>query len=114
MIPKILTIMCLVLISLSFASAITIKDVSSLPTETAPGEVVSVVLEIENTFNYYITNLNVKLDLTQAPFAPHQSSSEKFLEKPISLKEIIPNLLIMLLPFIGGIVLLVIDFSWFL
>ena len=55
----------LVVSMLSFASAITIKDVSTLPTETAPGETVSVVLEIENTFDYDVTNLNVKLDLTR-------------------------------------------------
>jgi len=62
-------------------SAITIKDVSSSPTEVAPGEVVSVSVEIENIFNYDIEDIRIKLDLEEVPFAPYQSSSEKYLDE---------------------------------
>jgi len=73
----------MILISLSLIQAITIKDVSSSPSEVAPGEVVSVSIEIENIFEYDIQNVNVKLDLSgeNTPFAPYQSSSEKYLEE---------------------------------
>lgn len=68
-------------LTLSFVSAVTIKDVSSSPSEVAPGETFSATIEIENILDYDITNLNVKLDLFQSPFAPYQSSSEKFLDE---------------------------------
>lgn len=78
--PIILGIL-LVITLLNFASAVTIKDVSSSPSEVAPGETFSATLEIENIFSYDVANLNVKLDLSQSPFAPYQSSSEKFVDE---------------------------------
>jgi len=62
-------------------SAITIKDVSSSPEEIEPGEVSSVSIKIENILEDPVKNLNVKLDLSEVPFAPYQSSSEEFLEE---------------------------------
>ncbi|MDP2628688.1 MAG: hypothetical protein Q8P15_02195 [Nanoarchaeota archaeon] len=70
----------LVLTLLNFASAITIKDVESSPSEVAPGQRVDTTIRIENIFDYDVSNINVKMDLSTAPFAPHQSSSEKFLD----------------------------------
>lgn len=80
---KSLIALCMIFISLNFVAAISITDVSSSPKEVAPGEIINVLIEIENIFDYDITNLNVKLDLlgTDVPFAPYQSSSEKFLEE---------------------------------
>ncbi len=80
---KILIALCMVFVSLSFVAAVSITDVSSSPTEVAPGEVVSITIEIENIFEYDVYNLNVKLILSgeNVPFAPYQSSSEKFLDK---------------------------------
>ena len=80
---KLLIAMCMVLISLSFVAAVSITDVSNSPTEVVPGEVVSITIEIENIFDYDVTNLNVKLILegVDVPFAPYQSSSEKFLDE---------------------------------
>jgi len=72
---------CMILVSLSLVSAVSIKDVTSSPNEVAPGEVISVTIEIENIFEDDVYNLNVKLDLTSAPFAPYQSSSEDFLDE---------------------------------
>lgn len=69
------------LASLTIVSAVTIKDVSSIPNEIAPGEVASISIEIENIFEKDVKNLEVKLDLTEAPFAPYQSSSETFLDE---------------------------------
>jgi len=78
---KILIFACLVLFSLSFASAISITDVSSSPSEIVPGEIVKISIEVENIFNYDVTDINVKLELEDVPFAPYQSSSEKYLDE---------------------------------
>lgn len=70
------------LISLNFISGVSITDVSTLPEEVAPGQVASIVIEVENIFEDYVYNLNVRLDLSgDVPFAPYQSSSEKFLDE---------------------------------
>ncbi len=67
---------------LSLTSAVSIIDVDSLPTQVAPGETVDILIKIENIFEYDVFNLNVKLDLSgDIPFAPFQSSSEKFLDE---------------------------------
>ena len=73
----------MVFISLSFVASVSITDVSSSPEEVAPGETVDITIEIENIFDYDVTNLNVRLDLSgeNVPFAPYQSSSEKFLDE---------------------------------
>ncbi len=79
----IITSIFILLISLNFISAVSITDVSSSPQEVAPGEMVDIFIEIENIFEYDVYNLNVKLDLSEedVPFAPYQSSSEKFLDE---------------------------------
>jgi len=80
---KIFFMLCMVLISLGFISAVSVTDVSTSPAEVSPGETVKVTLEIENIFDYDVYNLNVKLDLSgeNVPFAPYESSSEKFLDE---------------------------------
>jgi len=80
---KILIVMGMVLFSLSLISSISITDVSSSPLEVAPGEVVNIKIDIENIFDFDVQNLNVKLDLSgvDVPFAPYQSSSERFLDE---------------------------------
>ena len=77
---KILIILFITLFSLNFISAISITDVSTSPKEVVPGQVVEVFIGIENIFEYYVTNLNVKLNLENVPFAAYQSSSEKRLK----------------------------------
>jgi len=73
----------IILISIALASAVSIKDVSSSPEEAAPGQVVDVNMKVENIFDYDVSNLHVSLDLSgeNTPFAPYQSSSEKFLDE---------------------------------
>ena len=80
---KLILTICMVLISLSFVAAVSITDVTSTPEEVVPGEIVNIAIEIENIFEYDVLNLNVKLDLSSidVPFAPYQSSSEKFLDE---------------------------------
>jgi hypothetical protein len=67
--------------ALTFVSAVTITDVSSSPAQAAPGEVVEVSINIENIHTFDIENINVRLDLSESPFAPYQSSSEQFLDE---------------------------------
>ena len=78
-----ITLTFIFLLSLNFISGVSITDVSSSPQEVVPGEIVNIVIEVENIFEYDVKNLNVKLDLAgeDVPFAPYQSSSEKFLDE---------------------------------
>ncbi len=63
-------------------SAVSITDVSSSPEEVAPGQIIEISIEIENIFEETVYELNVKLDLSEeVPFAPYQSSSERFLNE---------------------------------
>jgi len=66
---------------LSIVSAVSITNVMSTPDEIAPGQIADVSIEVENIFDYDVTNIRLKLDLTASPFAPYQSSSEKFLDE---------------------------------
>ena len=80
---QILTMTLVIFLSLSFISAFSIKDVESSPEEVTPGQIIEVSIEIENIFSDDIENLIVKLDLSDEsiPFAPYQSSAEKFVEE---------------------------------
>jgi hypothetical protein len=74
----------MILLSLSIVSAISITDVESFPQEITPGETAKISIEIENTLNMDVSNVNVGLDLSEVPevpFAPYQSSSERFIEE---------------------------------
>jgi len=77
-----LLIICLILFSLNLISSVSIQDVSSSPQEVAPGEIINILITIENIFDDDVYNLNVKLDLSEnIPLAPYQSSSESFLDE---------------------------------
>lgn len=47
-----------------------------------------------------------------APLLFRQGNSNRFTSKCISWKELLPDMLVLLLPLVGGIVLLIIYFSW--
>lgn len=66
---------------LSFISAVSITSVISTPSEVAPGEIVDLVIKLENTLENDIVNFRIKLDLANVPFAPYESSSEKFIDE---------------------------------
>jgi hypothetical protein len=78
---KHITVIVAILLSLSLVSALSIVNVESNPEEIMPGETARVSIKIENTLGQDITNLNVKLDLSEMPFAPYQSSAERFLDE---------------------------------
>jgi hypothetical protein len=66
---------------LNLISAVSVVNVISNPSEIIPGQIADVSVEIENVFEYDVSNLRVSLDLTNTPFAPYQSSSEIFLDE---------------------------------
>ncbi len=71
-----------VVLSLSFTSALTVTSVTTNPSEIKPGETAKIAITIKNIFNYDISNVNVKLDLSgDIPFAPYQSSSEEYVDE---------------------------------
>ena len=63
-----------------------------------PGETAKISIEIENTLNADVSNVNVKLDLSELPFAPYQSSSESFSEEIKDGKDETFNFRIIALP----------------
>ena len=71
------------LVLITLISAVSVTNVASYPTEVAPGEKIIISIEVENIFEYDIFNLNVNLDLSSidVPFAPYQTSSERFLDE---------------------------------
>lgn len=60
---------------------LSIKDISSIPTEFVPGQTGQIQLEMENLADSFMSNIRVKLDVsaTTLPFAPYNSASEKSL-----------------------------------
>ena len=95
----------LLIANILMISAVTIKDVTTYPEEVSPGDVFDISIEIENIHSFDIENINVRLILTEekgesnpltgisetnganVPFAPYQSSSEKFLDELASDEE---------------------------
>ncbi len=72
----------LLLLGLPLVTAqIAIQSFTSLPETILPGSTVNINLVLENVGNDDIENVVVSLDLTQAPFAPVGSSSEKVIEE---------------------------------
>jgi hypothetical protein len=68
-------------INILAASAVSIRGVTSNPSEVEPGGTASISISIENIFDYNVYSMDVNLDLSSVPFAPYQSSSEKFLDE---------------------------------
>jgi len=66
---------------LSFGSALTIENVDSTPSEIAPGQDASIKLSIENELGIDLEDIMVSLDLSQVPFAPYQSGSDRIIEE---------------------------------
>jgi hypothetical protein len=62
-------------------SAVSIDKVSTTPSEIVPGNNFEASIEIENIFSYDVENVQVKLDFSTVPFAPYQSSSEKYIDE---------------------------------
>lgn len=79
---KILAVILMMLIMLQGASAqIAINSFSSNPSTIAPGKNVEVTINLENVGNDDIEDIVVRLDLSNVPFAPIDSASEKVIDK---------------------------------
>ena len=79
---KKLLILLLALLVIPFVSAeIAIQSFETNPQSVLPGDQVQLRLTLENVGNDDIENILVKLDLTNAPFAPLRSSSEKIIDE---------------------------------
>lgn len=79
-----ITIAVLIICSLTFilpVKALVIESVTTTPSEIAPGEVSRVEMSIENNGEEDITDVSIGLDLTDVPFAPHDSASEYSTDK---------------------------------
>ena len=63
------------------ADDILINSVNSIPKEASLGERVDVTINLENIGAKNIKNIAVKLDLSQAPFAPVDSSTEYIIQE---------------------------------
>lgn len=74
-------VLVFLVIAVGAISAVSITGVTSNPSEVVPGEIINIDLGIKNIFEYDVLNLNVKLDLSEVPFAPYQSSSEDYLDE---------------------------------
>jgi len=75
-----LILMALILIPMVSAQ-IAVDSFSSTPEKISPGENVQLRVTLENVGNDDIENVLVSLDLSDVPFAPLRSSSEKIIDK---------------------------------
>src|SRR3989344_5477093 len=75
-----LILMALILIPMAGAQ-IAVDSFSSTPEKISPGENVQLRVNLENVGNDDIENVLVSLDLSDVPFAPLRSSSEKIIDK---------------------------------
>ena len=79
---KILAIVLMMLVMLQGVSAqIAINSFSSNPSTIAPGKNVEVTINLENVGDDDIEDIVVRLDLSNVPFAPVDSASEKVIDK---------------------------------
>lgn len=60
-------------------SILSVNKVYTEPERMVPGQIATVIFELENMADSYMSNINIKLDLTNAtlPFAPINSTTEK-------------------------------------
>ena len=79
---KILAVILMIFVMLQAVNAqIAINSFSSNPSTIAPGKNVEVSITLENVGKDDIEDIIVRLDLSQVPFAPIGSASEKVIDK---------------------------------
>src|SRR3989344_8200234 len=76
----ILFLMALILIPIVSAQ-IAVNSFSPNPEKVSPGETVQLRVTLENVGNEDVENVLVSIDLSQVPFAPLGSSSEKIIDR---------------------------------
>ena len=79
---KKLMLFILVLLMIPLVSAqVAVQSFSTSPEKVSPGNKVELLIILENVGDDDIGNVLVNLDLSQVPFAPLRSSSEKIIDK---------------------------------
>ena len=79
---KKLMLFILVLLMIPLVSAqVAVQSFSASPEKVSPGNKVELLIILENVGDDDIGNVLVNLDLSQVPFAPLRSSSEKIIDK---------------------------------
>lgn len=66
-----------IIITIGIISALSITDVSTSPSEVEAGKTFDVSIRLKNDADVDLKDVSVSLDLTNAPFAPFDSSSEQ-------------------------------------
>jgi len=79
---KILAMMffCFLLVGVSLLSAVSLVNINNYPSQVSQGETVKISMGIKNTLSQDVSNVNIKLNLETVPFAPYESSSERFID----------------------------------
>ncbi len=79
---KIIFILCILLaVAAAVNAQIAVQQLAITPEQIRPGEEVSLFVQLQNAGDEDIENVFVRLDLTQVPFIPVGSSSEKVIEE---------------------------------
>jgi len=68
----------ILLICISFASAVSITSTETNPSTIAPGKGFTLTIDLKNNLDEDVTNAGVSIDFANIPFSP-ESSSEKFI-----------------------------------
>lgn len=69
------------LLLVSMTSALTISHIQTSPSEIKPGEDADIEITLENDEDTDIQDVSVKLDLTNLPFVPSDSSNEETIDE---------------------------------
>src|SRR3989344_2603544 len=79
---KKLMLLALVLLAIPLVSAqVAVQSFSASPEKVLPGDHVELKITLENVGNDDVRDVLVALDLSQVPFAPLRSSSEKIIDR---------------------------------
>ena len=74
---KLMLLFMLLLVTNLVSAQIGVQEVFSQPNKVAPGEKLTIRIMLENFGEDEVSNVAVKLDLTDLPFAPVDSSTEQ-------------------------------------
>lgn len=71
---------CFLLVLTPSLFAISLLNINNYPSQVSPGNNIKISMSVKNTLNQDISNVNVKLNLEDVPFAPYESGSERFID----------------------------------
>jgi len=78
---KLVIITILITLQIFVASALTVKNFEVSPSQIEPGKEAEITIDVENNLGMDLENVIVSLDLSEVPFAPYKSGSEKVIEE---------------------------------